>query len=65
MRKMIRDCLYCNCQNAKSNYSIMGNLPSDTTKTGNKPFSNIGVDYFRSIIFKFSKRTRSNTAKAK
>ena len=38
---------------------------SDTTKTGNKPFSNIGVDYFGSIIFKFSKRTRSNTAKAK
>ena len=43
----------------------MGNLPSDRLKMGNKPFSNVGVDYFGPIIVKLSKQTRSNSAKAK
>ena len=35
----------------------MGNLPSDRNKMRNKPFLNIGVDYFGLIIVKLSKRT--------
>ena len=30
----------------------------------NKPFSNVGVDYFGPVIVKLSKRIRSNAAKA-
>ena len=63
--KLIHDCLYCKRQNAKPDYPIIGNLPSDRTKMGNKPFSNVGVDCFGPAIVKLSKRTRSNAAKAK
>ena len=31
---------------------------------GNKPFSNVGVDYFGPVIVKISKQIRSNAAKA-
>ena len=56
IRKLIH-CLYCKRQNAKPDYPIMGNLPSDRNKMRNKPFLNIGVDYFGLIIVKLSKRT--------
>ena len=46
IRKLTHDCLYCNRQNPKPDYPIMGNLTYDRTKTGNKPFLNVGVDYF-------------------
>ena len=64
-RKLINDSLYCKLQNAKPDHPIMGNLQSDRTKMANKPFSNVGVNYFRPIIVKLSKQKRSNAVKTK
>ena len=43
----------------------MSKLPNDRLSVGAKPFSKLGVDYFRPLVVKLSKRTRSNQATAK
>ena len=39
----------------------MGSLPTDRTTIGNKPLTNVGVDFFGLILMKLAKETRSNT----
>ena len=40
-------------------------LPTDKADIGNKPFTNISVDYFGSTSMKLTKQSRSNNAKVK
>ena len=60
IRKILSNCFFCKRQNAKSVQPKMANLPNIRLRSHVKSFSNTGVDYFRPIQVKTSRKTRRN-----
>ena len=65
IRKVLHDCLYCKEERIKPHVPLMSDLPQDRLDIHEKPFQNTGIDFFRPILVKLSKKTRANQAKAK
>ena len=65
IRKVLHDCLYCKEERIKPPVPLMSDLPQDRLDIHEKPFQNTGIDFFRPILVKLSKKTRANQAKAK
>ena len=59
IQRVFKNCSFCKRRSAKPQQPFMSNIPIDRITVNEKPFSNIGVDYFGPIIIKLNKRTRS------
>lgn len=62
VKKHIRKCIICAKQNAKSNYQLMGDLPSSRVNPS-KPFEHTAVDYTGSVEVKCNQGRGIKTTK--
>ena len=57
---IIQNCFICKQQNVKTNAPIVSDFPKEKVSFNEKPFTDTGIDYFRPINVKITRKTRSN-----
>ena len=62
VRRILGNCVKCRKERAMPESPFMEDLHKERNKIGEKPFSNIGVDYFGQYLFKKNRETRSSKA---
>ena len=65
IRRILSNCVKCKKERAMPESLLMGDLPKERVKFGEKPFSNTGVDYFGPYHVKKNRETRSTKALTK
>ena len=65
IRRILSNCVKCKKERAMPESPLMGDLPKERVKIGEKPFSNTGVDYFGPYLVKKNRETRSTKALTK
>ena len=58
IKRVLSQCIPCKIENMKPSNQLMGQLPNKCTAALDPVFINTGVDYFRPILVKNSKRTQ-------
>ena len=56
-RKMLKQCIFCQRQNAKVGEQLMSDLPKDRVSVDLPPFTHTGIDYFGPILVKRGRST--------